>query len=297
MLNKIAMWVVIITLIAGFVLWYSFRDAEIDFGTFDSFENAVETTIEGAMEGSGNMDHEIHAEKAVSVPKKQLVMDVVSSDISLKYHNKDEVRAVMHGFTSTADEDKLPKLIINDFDDKVTVKVQWPKVNLGFISTDIELDVYIPSSYTGQVMFETVSGDVRFDDATFDRITVNTVSGEFECGDIVAGKFDLATTSGDFELNHVSGEIEFESVSGKMDFTLSEWKGDVKGSTVSGDVSIFADEEPVDVRFDSVSGDVEANYKFDSVDKKDDDVLIASNNNSAYEVVIETVSGDIRLND
>lgn len=333
-LNRIAMWVLVITLIAGGIMWYTMDQVEFSFSDFDNFDDAVESTIESAIETAGDLKYEIHAEKTVALPESRLTMDVVSSDIYVKFHDLNEVKAVMHGMASTDNEEKLPKLIVSEEGSDVTVQIKWPKLNTSIVNTSIDLEVYIPKSYQGQMRFDSVSGDVFFSDGTYEMVDVSTVSGDLNmnnietekvkinttsgdaiASNIVAGVFSIDTvsgegtisnldsesivvdtTSGDFEFDSVKGQIDFDSVSGSLDFVLSEWVGDIDGDTTSGEVSIFGPDEKISVKLNSTSGDIKSNFTFESVEKKDDDVLIATNSGSDYRVTVDTVSGDIELN-
>ena len=129
----------------------------------------------------------------------------------------------------------------------------------------------------GQIMIDTVSGDVDFDDFNAEVLRVDTVSGNISAGMLDTSNLNLHTISGNiaassysYSLNitNVSGDIEiarfsadianFENVSGttRLAGYIAE-KMDI--NSVSGDIELTVAERPknVTLNFSTVSGNLE----------------------------------------
>ncbi|MCM1541105.1 MAG: DUF4097 family beta strand repeat-containing protein [Blautia sp.] len=124
-------------------------------------------------------------------------------------------------------------------------------------------EVYLPSSYQGELLLETSSGDiaaemdialekdfsvssssgdVSFSSVTADNVSVNTASGYVKIENIdtnvdsSAGQISIRTTSGDVDLEELTGSTDIECSSGNV--TVETITGDTQVRTSSGDVKI-----------------------------------------------------------
>ena len=100
--------------------------------------------------------------------------------------------------------------------------------------------VYLPAGTLGNLLVETVSGDVEIGDTTeYTGIEVSTVSGDISVKETkVSGTARFETTSGDTALRSLqASSLIFNSVSGDVQLTDAGISGTVTVETVSGDVS------------------------------------------------------------
>ena len=122
-------------------------------------------------------------------------------------------------------------------------------------SSDLILELKLPTGYSGKLNVETVSGDLDVNDRVVPVLSLHTTSGNFELTDIEAARFNLSTTSGDIRGRGLkTEEAEFSSVSG--DIQIKDFEGDVALKTTSGEIEIDYARYDNTVRMNSTSGDV-----------------------------------------
>lgn len=119
-------------------------------------------------------------------------------------------------------------------------------------------EVYLPSSYQGELLLETSSGDitselavrsekdvsitsssgdVEFPSVAAENVSVNTSSGYVKAEDINAGtEISIGTTSGDVDVKELTGRADIECSSGNV--TAKKITGDAQLKTSSGDINI-----------------------------------------------------------
>jgi len=206
---------------------------------------------------------EIYEESTVSVGNSRKInLDLVSSDVNIKPHSGDDIKLIYRGTTNKAD---IPKLIANKEFNEVNIKIDNVQKKFRFqdlfTHTSTTLDVLVPSSFSGNLEIDGVSGDVLIDGLDFASVDHETVSGDLKLVNGNIGSFVSQSVSGDVYASGLNGDVDIESV--------------------SGDSTIFIPESfDYILDWDTVSGSL-------SEDK--------SQNSGGFKINVETVSGNLSI--
>ena len=148
--------------------------------------------------------------------------------------------------------------------------------DLRIVTTSGDMD--LTGAGGGEVILESVSGDVKFRDGNASGLSVGTTSG------------DVAVTGVD-----VSGRAELSTTSGDVTVTGVDVTGRAEISTTSGDVALLdADAESLSIS--TTSGDVRTELRTPKeyvTHTGSGDASVASSQPGAGRCEIETVSGEI----
>lgn len=195
---------------------------------------------------------------------QKINVNSISTDVEVILVNSSGAKFELVGYYSEGRYNESPKLEIEGIDGKINVEIFYPltRLTLGMARHRMNLKVYLPENYSGELDLYTVSGDVFVNDFNLENLWIETVSGDVKgdnlnvdyiktiSGDIeledllIGGDLEIRTVSGDVDLDcslDSSFFVEFESVSG--DFHGEEFEGENKVfvKTTSGDFSISKD--------------------------------------------------------
>lgn len=267
-MKKIVLWLLII-MISGFAIGAAIL---VSTGGIEILEGDVIAV-------KGKYNYNINDEKPVDIQDvENISIRSVSSDIKLIPTEASEIKAHFYGSISTNKENYIPELIVEKSGGKVSVEVRWPNVvNVGFMNSNLKLDVYIPSDYSENLELDTTSANVSIDKIKINKFRCETVSGDLSATSIEADVFHHNTTSGDLVAQSIQAkEITIETTSGTASagFRCESFKF----NSVSGDLSAdsFQAVDTVivttsgratlqgltgDLKFESISGDLQAEYQ------------------------------------
>lgn len=270
--------------------------ARTDFTTINKQINS------GTFRWGFGEDFTVHTEENLKVEGiTHITINTVSTDVVL-YTSDSMVDVVLDctGYTTGAPV----KLVTSTVGNTLNIKIEYPKLR-GLNIVDGSLQIGLPESYAGEIKINSVSSDTSTQGLLGNmlaRFSVDTISGDANVswahieelyysstsGDtlVQAEKIErvqIDTTSGTLEVRGISEDCTFvkaNSVSGKVILDYNELCK-TKVDTVSGNVILSIPEgTKIDLDFDSVSGDVDGNY---------------NKNTSGVEVIINTVSGDLKF--
>lgn len=113
-------------------------------------------------------------------------------------------------------------------------------ISLGFNNEHGYVEVYLPTSYQGDLKACSISGDIL---AEMDFIlsketdfTMSSTSGNIELLKVEAENVDISTVSGDVNIKELNADTSISTTSGDVD--VEDCDGDCKINTVSGDVGL-----------------------------------------------------------
>ncbi|QVK19141.1 DUF4097 family beta strand repeat protein [Mycoplasmatota bacterium] len=274
---------IIITLVCIFI--FSGIGAIIAFGASDGVDF--------------NKTIKIDEEKVFTIDDvDQLNIKSTSADVNFIYVDSNEIKVKYYGE-------------INCFLCKVDYKLNASKSNntiefdannssycfgISFFR-DTKMDVYLPSTYEGNLYISTVSSDVKLHDMTLDYLNIRSVSGEVEASNLtlnkgrfksISGDIDLKnmtvangttihTTSGEISLDTVTSQVSLDSISG--DIEIDALSGNLNASSTSGELEINEISDNFDIKVNSVSGDV----------------VLDVNQDASFNFATDSVSGDIKI--
>ena len=184
---------------------------------------------------------------------KTLHIKTVSSNISLKSYDSDHFNANYSGNSSKSNETVSDGFIFDKKDNTLNISMNDAEKKI----YNGSIEILIPNNFNGNIVIDTVSGNINLDGINTSNLTVKSISSDVILGD-----------------NNISDKLNSNSIN-SLDI-----------SSISGDV-ILSDADTMDnVKFElsSKSGDIDANNT----------KLQKGNGNS--KVKVTTISGDINLN-
>ena len=211
-------------------------------------------------------------------------IDSKSSDIEIKEGNESKVKVVIYG-----DKDETNVEVVNN---KLNIKSNEKKcIGFCFNMTIAKIEVYLPSSYSGNINIENNYGDVNI--GNFDNLILDATldAGDIKVDSLKSGK--IKNSYGDIKILGYSKELEIDQDCG--DVEVSEVDR-IKLENNYGDINIGKVNEYLQIKEDC--GDV----KIDSLNLKENssihnsygDIKIGSTN----EIYInaKTSLGDTKIN-
>ncbi len=262
----------------------------------------------------------------------QIDVSTVVSEIHVYESDDDTVKARFYG--SYYGRRQEPKLIMERTGSSIKAMVQYSTLNVGFVTSNLKLDLYIPKSYHGGLAAHTTSGDIVASDWSFSSVDMTSVSGDFTLSGIETERIELSTTSGKMDCDALKAdEMNCSSVSGDVmvrdgaigsvmanttsgEVSISGLSGGADIGTVSGSISIIADKLSDDYKLSTTSGDVIVKlpeqaqfvlgYDTTSGSYQSDFKMVYNSqsrsqvdgytNENGVKLEIDTVSGDLELN-
>lgn len=211
-------------------------------------------------------------------------IDSKSSDIEIKEGNESKVKVVIYG-----DKDETNVEIVNN---KLNIKSNEKKcIGFCFNMTIAKIEVYLPSSYSGNINIENNYGDVNI--GNFDNLILDAKldAGDIKVDSLKSGK--IKNSYGDIKILGYSKELEIDQDCGDVEVSEVD---KIKLENNYGDIDIGKVNEYLQIKEDC--GDV----KIDSLNLKENssihnsygDIKIGSTN----EIYInaKTSLGDTKIN-
>ena len=135
----------------------------------------------------------------------------------------------------------------------LTVKIpkELSKFELNTVSAQSEID----GLQARDGNFNSTSGDLQIQNATFEDFDADAVSGRTTLNNVTAQTAKFSTVSGDIHTEaFFSGTVKTDSVSGQT--TLNGSFGEIKNNTTSGSIKIQSEQCPRKIDANGVSADV-----------------------------------------
>lgn len=211
-------------------------------------------------------------------------IDSVSTDIELIKTNNSEASFELIGYYPKKLYSGPLTLRFEEIKGVINVQIIYPltKLTLGMAQHQIDLKVYLPEDYLGDLELSTISGEVFVNDFVLEKIQIKAVSGDIFLKRVNSGDLKIKTVSGDLSLIETNVN-EIQTTSG--DIFLEEILIDrnLYIHTISGDTEIkYANNSSFFVEYNSISGDLEKDFEH-KIGKGD------------YKVLVKTTSGDFEI--
>ena len=227
------------------------------------------------------------------------------------------VEVWLHGSISAGSADAIPHIQATRTGTRVDIGLaQKNPVTIGFLWSNLTLEVSVPRGFAGQVIARTSSGDIEVADHAFAGLELSTTSGSVHAGVLQAAEVSMHTSSGDLSakgmtathaaLSSTSGRISMESItgdvtaqssSGEVTLAFAAAPSHVEAGTTSGGITVRL---PADAGFvldaHSSSGDISCKFPISVTGSSGArHVMRGSVGSGAGSVVLHTSSGDIRI--
>lgn len=279
---KIILYVIFIIILLTFMIFTLFkREFVFSFGDYDKVE--------------------LHNEVYEMGDVGKLDVDLVSTDLTIKYSEDERIRIVIYG-----KEGRKDRYIISNENKSLKIEEKaYSSFCFGFCFYNEEVVVYLPESYNNDIDIKGTSGDINIMNDYYGKMNIQTVSGEInvlDVGDIIAN-----STSGDIMINNAK-DVDVNSTSGEISIKSAN---NVKAETTSGDINI-GEASLIDanstsgeveigksgnVKVSTISGDVEIvdlTVMGESSINTTSGEVVVSNVNEVY-VETKTTSGDLNI--
>ena len=234
----------------------------------------------------------IHDEEYEVAEIETIEIRSVSSDINIINTDEERIRVVIYDV-----ENK--RIEITDRNGRLVIRNQHRTFCFIFcINTshrNSRINVYMPKEYQGNIIINTVSGDVEIEEYQNSNMNIRTVSGNVRVSsasdvniNTVSGRTNISTVS-NVEFRSVSGNLTVENIleglrinstSGNINVTNAEISSDSTIRTVSGYVKL-SNLEDVRVVTNTVSGRIS---------------IFENSRDATTELSINTTSGNINVN-
>lgn len=226
-----------------------------------------------------------------------IVIDTVDTDINLIPAVIGRVDIDFYGNVRTNLSGGIPKLKTDIDNGVLNIEITYPgTINIGLINlSQLNLDIYIPSDYSGELIVNTISGNMYIKKSNPSFIDFQSTSGALFAESVDTEQFKIKTTSGKIDIYDASGIIDIDTISGDIEASLNNIAGDLKAKTISGEVMVGLPEESQFI-FDlqSISGDI-ANEFGAEVSFADSGNIEGSVGNGDFKIEISTTSGNITI--
>ncbi|ERI91721.1 hypothetical protein HMPREF1982_02764 [Clostridiales bacterium oral taxon 876 str. F0540] len=217
------------------------------------FFSSSKTSFNGT---KGNYD--INEEKAANINGiKEIKVSVASPDINIIPVDGSEIKAQLNGKIISSGPYTKPELEFSTSGDSLYINVN-SKTNMviGFFSSSLKLDIYIPSSYSDTLKLSSSSGDLNVKNLKLSNLECNASSGNANIENVSADNFVYNSSSGSLKADKLTTKTsKLSNSSGSKRAT--GFTGDLKVSSSSGDTKIDYAAFDNNINVDSSSGSVE----------------------------------------
>ncbi len=205
---------------------------------------------------------------------KNIKVSTPSDDISIIPSDTNEVKAHLHGYYKSSSKDYKPEFTVASAGDELTIKVTYKLNVIASTMSNLELDIYLPRSYSENLQINTASAEVNTGELNLNSFVCTTASGDLKAGRVNSKRAELKTASGNTK---ISGKYE--------SFTFNSASGDFSTEGITA----------VEAGLGTASGRIEGNISADvlQLHSASGDLLLDQVN--AKKSTVETASGRIRL--
>ncbi len=205
---------------------------------------------------------------------QDIIIDNTNHKVRIIPAEDEKVRVHLNGKLVASSDAYIPELVFTETSTslKIEVKKLSIKTFMGFYSTNVSLDVYLPVSFEGNMDLRTSSGRVEIDELNLNEFKYKSSSGSLTAKSISAvhgaiitssgrvsiqsaqmEKLKVQTSSGNIEIDKIiSEDVSLTGSSARITIGQLDTK-EIKHSTSSGNLDI-GNVKMVNGEFDSSSG-------------------------------------------
>lgn len=247
---------------------------------------------------------------------KEVKVNVSSTGINIIPYAESEVKAHLNGNIVSMGTYTKPDLECYTSGSTLYVNVKNNnKINFGFFSSSMKLDVYIPSNYSNELKLTSSSGSIHVKDLKLSSLQCTASSGSTTIDNVAADNFEyncssgsitanglttkntkLSSSSGSKKLTGFTGNLRSSSSSGSTRVEYASFDNDIDISASSGSVEITLPENSTFyIDASASSGSIRTDFPVTVVGSSDKRQLKGVVGNDKNKVKIHTSSGSIRI--
>ncbi len=225
-----------------------------------------------------------------------IVVKTVSADVNLINAETGAISVALSGETAYDQNHNPYVTLAGEIQDDTTLYLEVrhrPGFNLP--SSNLKLDIVLPAEYSHNISVSTVSGNLNIPELNLESFNYQSISGDMKGERLTADKIKLNFTSGTADINEMNGDLNFESISGNIKTSYKTLASNIDAKTTSGNMVFYL---PPDASFrlifQTVSGEVQTDFPGTMVSssrRKLEEVVGGGDN----KINVETVSGNVQL--
>jgi len=290
--GKIALWTFGALLLSGTLFGFGLmEDARRNNGGFDfhlgDFGNF----------GPGESITIDQTEKTDAKQFKRIEIRTDSPDLTVTPQPGTEVSARLSGTVRTTAPKSVPSLVREEKGDTLIFRLQREQTGvIGSFSSNLQLDVFLPEAWHGELILSGSSSDVSLPGGTFSHLAVTTDSGDLTLGTLATeGRFELETASGEISLESADcGQATLKTLSGDKDIGVMTVKGALQMNSASGYTKLGS-VTAGNCSINSQSGDIRIEMMTADGIRLSGASAVLTGNSLSGRVDAETASGDVTL--
>jgi len=293
-IKKIALWLFIIMICSFSISIVLFKSAGVNLRDFTYIDN----DFSGKNNIKGKFKENINAERNFDIQYiEEINVNTVSTDIRFIPEARDDIRIHFHGIVASNNEVVLPELITEKQATTLQIKIDYKNSSyVGYYSSKLSLDIYIPEKYSKNINTKTTSGDIDLGSLNIKNINLSSVSGDIKSESLYTEKTRLTSTSGDIKIEDFLGELSAKTTSGDLLINVKSIDNDININSISGDIKItLPDKAEFYLESTSTSGDVGCDFPISIQGKLSDKKKEGKVGNGNNRITASTVSGDIKI--
>lgn len=248
-------------------------------------------------------------EKDFPTSIENLNINSSSADIGIKFYDGSTIKVDISGdfYNNYNYEDGLRAFDISN--NLVTIDT-----NESNRCRSLNITIYVPSSYKGNVNLtsqsgdlniidgdlaktnlSTHSGDIDISNLTSQDLTINATSADIYASNITSTKSNIMTSSGDIDIIGSLGDAKAGSSSGEVSLSLHSLGKNSNFSSTSGDIYLNIDRAiGYNLSFSTSSGELNGSDSNRNSGSKSNHTI--TNGDGSSVITVSTTSGDLEIN-
>jgi lia operon protein LiaG len=227
------------------------------------------------------------------------VIDIstVSTRVRVLPSSNEKIHVDFTGNITTSGSANNPRLEANVEKNILLIKIIYPPpfaIGLFNIS-ELKLDIYIPQGYEKDIRVATTSGAIVLEDMTLENVKANSVSGKMDIASLSAKKISADNTSGRVALTDVEGDVEINTISGRVSADMSSLENEIIINSVSGAVDVrMPGDSGFSFQISSTSGTIENGFEA-TMTRSSNRNMQGTVGDGKGKISIHTISGKVML--
>jgi DUF4097 and DUF4098 domain-containing protein YvlB len=224
-------------------------------------------------------------------------ISTVSTNVSIMPSDDEKIHVDFTGQTSAGAGTASPRMETKIEGDVLRVQIMYPSgvIFSPFNLSTLNLDVYIPQGYEKDLHVSTTSGAIVLEEISLGNMKANSVSGKIDIESILSKKISIDNTSGRVTLVDSKGDLNINTISGKVSAELLSLEDELMVNSVSGAVEVFIPQDSgFSFKLSSISGKLENDFQA-KITKSNNRNMEGTVGDGKGMISIHTVSGKIIL--
>lgn len=239
-----------------------------------------------------------------------------SGTITIIPQDRKDIEAHLYGKVSTSTSQAKPELNLEISNGKLMISSERKvKTIVGFYSSNMNLDIYVPKTYNEFLSINSSSGDINIKDLKLKECNFELSSGSTTINNLNVERLNYKASSGDLEgKNLITKDSKIQLSSGEVD--IEGFIGNLEGESTSGDVAIAYEtfnnkvdykassgritlNLPKDAEFfldaEVSSGNIKCDFPVTVQGERHEDILRGIVKSDKNKITVKTSSGDIKI--